>query len=459
MYIANCFSERPLDVFGISLVLLLLALPVLGQGSFAARLNLESAVEKALSKNPQIDLTASNVRAAEAKMREAKTGKKPVVDFSQSFTRSNNPVFVFGSLLEQGRFSASNFAIDSLNNPGAISNFRAAINVQVPLFDQHQTRSRVDQAEIAIRQAELRADAVRQKIRYEVIRAFYGSILGKEMLAVNKQAVGSAEANRKKTKDMVDVGMTTDADFLAADVELARAMQQSLEAESAFFITMASLNLLLTDEPEVERDLVGDLSEKYFPIDDQKSLIRIALENRPEYLIAQLQSQISQSRTRAVRDMKLPRVDAFGSFGHSSPYIANGSTDYTVGVGLKYTLFDAGRKARVEQAAEAETAAEAEKRILANQITFEVVQAFQKYKTAKEKIQVSIKSITHADEAVRIVQDRYKFGLTTFTEVIRSETALVRAKHDLLAARYDYYVSYASVLHATGRLTDVSFFD
>ena len=429
------------------------------QSPFVARLDLEAAVEKAVSSNPQAGLSASKIRIAEARTREAKTGKKPSVDFTQSFTRSNNPVFVFGSLLEQGRFSASNFAIQSLNNPGAVSNFRSAINVQVPLFDQNQTRSRVDQAEIAIRQAELQAESVRQKLTFEVIRAFYGAILASEMLDVDKQAVRSAQANRKKTKDMVDVGMTTEADFLASEVEVARAMQQSLESESEFAVTMASLNLLLTDEPDAERDLVGDLGEKYFPVDDQKSLIRIALESRPDYLIALLQSQISQSRTRAVRDQKLPRVDAFGNFGHSSPYIANGSTDYTVGVSLKYTLFDAGRKARVEQAAEAETSAEAERQILASQITLEVVQAFQKYKTAKEKIKVSIRSITHADEAVRIVQDRYRFGLTTFTEVIRGETALVRAKHDLLAARYDYYVSYASVLLATGRLKDVSFFD
>ena len=459
MYTRKNNSDRPLSIVRVSFVLLLLAAPALGQGAFPVSITLESAVDKALSKNPEIDLTVSNVRAAEARMKEAKTGKKPLIDFSQSFTTSNNPVFVFGSLLEQGRFSVSNFAIDSLNNPGSISNFRSAVNVRVPLFDQHQTRSRVDQTEIAIRQFELRAESVRQKLRHDVIRAFYGSILGKEMLAVNRQAVRSAEANRKKTKDMVDVGLTTAADFLASEVEVARAMQQSLESESVFTVTMASLNLLLTDEPDVERTLIGDLSEKYFPIDDQKALVRTALENRPEYLIADLESQIRQSRTRAVRDQKLPSVDAFGNFGHSSPYIANGSTDYTVGVGLKYTLFDAGRRARVEQASEAETAAEAEKQILANQITFEVIQAFQKYRTAKEKIKVSIRTITQAEDAVRIVEDRYKFGLTTITEVIRCETALVRAKHDLLAARHDYYVSYASVLLATGRLNDVSYFE
>ena len=126
---------------------------------------------------------------------------------------------------------------------------------------------------------------------------------------------------------------------------------------------------------------------------------------------------------------------------------------------LTYTLFDPGRKARIEQAAEAETSADAEKQVLGSQIMLGVVRAFQNYKTARARIEVSIKSIARADEALRIVQDRYKNGLATFNEVIRSEAAVVRAKHSLLTARYDYYVSYASVLLATGRLSDVRLFD
>ena len=103
--------------------------------------------------------------------------------------------------------------------------------------------------------------------------------------------------------------------------------------------------------------------------------------------------------------------------------------------------------------------AELEKQNLANQISLGVVRALQSYKTARAKIQVSIKSIAQADEALRIVQDRYKFGLTTFNEVLRAEAALVRSRHNLLTARSEYYISYASVLLATGRLNDVRLFD
>jgi outer membrane protein len=435
------------------------ATAAVAQAVLPVNLKLEIAIERALATDPQIKVSDSRTKIADLKINEAKAGKLPFAQFSQSVIRSNNPVFVFGSLLEQGRFGASNFALDSLNNPNGLFNFRTLVGAQMPLFDQRQTSSRVTQAELAKKQTELQAESGRQQLRFDVIRTFYGVVLGREMVKANDEAVRSAEANRKKARDMADVGLTTDADFLAAEVELANAGQQRLEAENELTTNVAALNLMLGEKPDAAREPAADLSEKYFPIDDQDALIRTALENRPDYLRTELAIQNSREQTKAIRDQRLPRVDAFGNVGYSSPYIANGSTDYTVGLSLTYTLFDAGRKSRVAQVTEAETVAGAEKQVLANQISLGVVRALQNYKTARAKIQVSIKSIAQADEALRIVQDRYKSGLTTFNEVIRAEAALLRSKHNLLTARYDYYVGYAAVLLATGRLNDVRLFD
>ena len=69
---------------------------------------------------------------------------------------------------------------------------------------------------------------------------------------------------------------------------------------------------------------------------------------------------------------------------------------------------------------------------------------------------VAASAVNQAEETLRIVNDRHGVGLTTITEVLRSQTALLRARLSLLAARYDYYVGYAQTLLATGLLTDVT---
>jgi outer membrane protein TolC len=148
-------------------------------------------------------------------------------------------------------------------------------------------------------------------------------------------------------------------------------------------------------------------------------------------------------------------VDLFTSVGVSARSFLTGSTDYLVGASVTFNLFDAGRKARLAQARAAETIATLEQEHLANQIRLEVVRARQQFITARERLAVAERVISHATEALRIVQDRYHEGLTTITEVLRAETALVRARTNVLAARYDYYIGYANVLLATGQLTDV----
>ena len=87
-----------------------------------------------------------------------------------------------------------------------------------------------------------------------------------------------------------------------------------------------------------------------------------------------------------------------------------------------------------------------------------MVRAYQQFISARERLQVVSQTTTQASEALRIVQERYREGLTTITEVLRAQLALVRARTDVLTARHDHYVAYANVLLATGRLKDVQQF-
>lgn len=161
---------------------------------------------------------------------------------------------------------------------------------------------------------------------------------------------------------------------------------------------------------------------------------------------------------KGARNEFLPRVDVFASVGASRHNFASGSGDYIVGASATFNLFDAGRGARIRQAQAAERLANEEQEHLASQIRLEVVRAYHQYVAARARLKLAARVISHASEALRIVQDRYNEGLTTMTEVLRAETALVQARTNVLAARYETYVGYANVLLSSGRLTDVQAF-
>jgi outer membrane protein TolC len=421
-------------------------------------LTLPAAVELALQSNPRVKAVLSNREMMDAQVREARSGWWPLLQFSETFTRSNNPVFVFGSLLEQSRFGPENFAVDSLNNPDSLNNFRTAINLKWSVFDQMQSSARVAQARIGQEQADHQKQMVKQQVRFEVIRAYFGVLLAQQRKDVTEEAVKMGEADRKRIADFFESGLVVQSDLLSAEVQLAEFRQQQVQASGDLVTAHAFLNTVLGTPVQTLQRVSGQLIDKQFFLAETDELIRQALQNRPDYARAGSAVKSSEEGVRGAKGNYLPRVDVFSSYGISGKDLTSGSSDYAVGAGLTFNLFDSGRGARLDKARAAQSTAAAEHEHLANQVRLEVMQAYQDYVSAKERLNVAARIVTQAQEALRIVQDRYKEGLTTITEVLRAQTAYLRTRLNLISSRYDYYIGYARVLMATGKLTDVTAF-
>jgi outer membrane protein TolC len=418
-------------------------------------LTLPLAVEIALRVNPMIRATAAGREIADAQLRDARASRFPLLQINETFARSNNPVFVFGSLLEQGRFGQQNFALPALNNPDAVNNFRTSLTFKLPLFDQRQSRTRIANARLRQQQADTQTDLVAQQVRFEVVRAYYGVLLAQAKKEVADETIKLAEADRTRSRDRVESGLAVHSDLLAAEVQLAEFRQQRIEAEGDVITAVAALNTSLGLAVNTPQKVSGALAEKTFEVANQEELMKLALLHRPDYTRASLALREREQQVRGARGEFWPRLETFASFGLSSNGLTRGSSDYTIGASLTFNFFDAGRSARIHQARAAEAAASAEQEHLANQVRLEVVRAYQQYISARERLAVAERVISHANEALRIVQDRYQEGLTTITEVLRAETALLRARLNVLAARYDHYIGYANVLLASGRLINV----
>ncbi len=418
-------------------------------------LTLSEAVAVALAKNPLTRATAAGRELADAQLAAARAGRWPLLQASESVTTSNNPVFVFGSLLEQGRFGAKNFLISSLNNPDALSNFRAGLSVRIPLFDQRQSKARIDMARLGQQQADQQTELVAQQIRFDVLKSYYGVLLAQSKVVVADEAIEIGKADLKRIGDRFETGFVVRSDLIAAEVQVSEFRQQKIQTVGELAIAQAALNAALGLPVNSPHTITDQPVERSFSIETPDELNRQAIQNRPEYARAILAVQSNARQVRGARDEVLPRVDAFASFGASGRSPVTGSSDYAVGASVAVNVFDAGRKARINQARAAEAIAQAEQEQLANQISFEVVRAYQQFVSARERLQVVAQTTEQAAEVLRIVQDRYREGLTTITEVLRAELALVRARTAVLTARHDHYVAYANVLLAVGKLKDV----
>ena len=94
-----------------------------------APLSLRDAVRLALAGNPSMAAATESGRAADSRLEAARGGRLPKLNYTESLARSDNPVFVFSSLLTQHQFGPENFAIGPLNRPDFLNNFQSLVTV------------------------------------------------------------------------------------------------------------------------------------------------------------------------------------------------------------------------------------------------------------------------------------------------------------------------------------------
>src|SRR6185369_5743972 len=109
-------------------------------------ITLGEAVRLALEKNPLRKAAMAETRAASAGIRQVRAGLLPQVMFSEAATRSNDPVFVFGTKLRQQRFTAADFALNQLNTPAPIGDFSSKFSGQWRVFDSFQNYRSIERA-------------------------------------------------------------------------------------------------------------------------------------------------------------------------------------------------------------------------------------------------------------------------------------------------------------------------
>ncbi len=179
--------------------------------AFADELTLRQAIDQALELNPQVRMANAREQQSSAALRETRAMWLPRVDLSETVMSSNNPVFVFGSLLEQGRFGPQNFDPRFLNAPSALHNYRLGLNVRFTVFDQFRRLEAMRQASNGVAQSQAGVDEAKQAIRLDVMSKFYGLLIAQARHAVATEAVKSAESDaaamREKFRQGVLVGL------------------------------------------------------------------------------------------------------------------------------------------------------------------------------------------------------------------------------------------------------------
>lgn len=424
--------------------------------SSQAPLNLRQAVAEALHYSPRLRVAAANQDQAKAGVAAARAGRLPQLDVDEGFTRSNNPVAVFGTLLSQQRFTAADFALPALNQPAPLNNFQTRLAARVPLFDARQAQLRVKEAKLGVNLAGSASEQARQGVLSAVISAFYRLSASQAALQVAQSATTAAAAGLKMAEARYRAGLVVDSDRLSAEVYAADAQEQLVAARNEVSVATAALNRELgrpLDAPlaiEATLPTAAPTTPATLP-----SLVADARRLRPELQQQQDRLGIAASEVTRTRAAFLPVVDGFASWERDQLHFANtGGNNWTVGLSLHLNVFRGGADRAAASAAVAQKlAAQAQLDDLHAAVDLQVRQAWFAVSTAAQQLQLGRHVVDQAAAALKIVQNRYNSGLATISDLLRTQTELTRARTQLVQAAYDLQVSRANRDLAVGALT------
>jgi outer membrane protein len=431
-------------------VVFLISAPLWGQ----APLSLHDAVRTALRGNPAMTAASESSRAAEARVQEARGGRMPKVNYTESFTRSNNPVFVFSSLLTQHQFGEQNFAIGPLNRPAFLNNFQSLVSVNQTLYDGGQTREAIKSAELG---RELTCEDGRRtemELIAGVARAYYGVVLAAESLKTAEQAVRSAEADLHRADTVRAAGMSTDADVLSIRVHLAGVNEQRIRRAADLDVARAALNDAIGEPLDTRHGLTTALVPVAIPDETLGGLEQDATQARPEIRETHLAASLAETQVQAARAGMRPQVGVVTQFeADRQKFVTEGGANWLAAVTVRWNLFNGfSDKARVVEASHAVRRAEADVRRADSGVRLQVRRAYADLRSAQQRIEVAQASVAEAEESLRITQNRYEAGMSTVTDLLRTETAVLESRTRYLAAVHDQRVAATMLQLATGRL-------
>jgi outer membrane protein len=417
-------------------------------------ISLKEAVRQSMARSKVIEASAASRDAASARVAEAKAGLLPKVNYSESWTRSDNPVFVFSSLLTQRQFSASNFDVASLNRPDYLNNFQSLVTGDQPLYDAGKTRR-------AVRTAKLGEDLSREDSRRsqmeviaQVVRFYYDTQLGAEQVNVTLQAMRSAEADLERSEARRASGMATDADVLSIRVHLAAVREEQIRRSADLEVARAAMN----DAIGLPLDSVHVLTSPLEPLPIAQTELsgyeKNAVDGRPEARQARVAAEIATVQAADARGNYLPQVTLRGAFETDRPRFADrGGENWLVSMGFRWNLFNGGAdKAKIAESEATTRRAAAERARAESGIRLQVRQAWANLNAAQQRIESAQASVAEAQESLRISQNRFATGLSTVTDLLRTETALLETQTRYLAAVHDQRIAAAMLEFAAGTL-------
>ena len=390
---------------------------VFGCTLHAQLLTLQESINKTLHNHPDVKSFALKVEQSQSAYKSEFSAYMPQINLSANYNALQTYVFPV------------NGSFHTVDDTG----WNAGVSLKQKVWDFSRTSSKVAASKLDKKISKLSLEDLKALLVYKVTSLYEMMIVQKEAVRVRQKDLETKQAYYEQALALVKEGLKTTADasrFLSA----VYSAQDALEAAKVSYDKAKnSLSLYMgekiPDDVTLERESIQTQEELSLNIEEEilKSNYQLSmfLENIQKNILLHKASKASHYGS----------IDAVASYTHLDTLNAYDSK--VLGVSLNIPLYSGGR-----------LSAEAQKAKIASQIAKE--QYASKELALKEEIESLLLDIKQynktiearkaqlqsAQETQKVLNGRYKEGLSTYIEVLDATSIVLGAKLSLLEAYY-----------------------
>lgn len=393
-------------------------------------LTADEAARIALRHQPNVKVAQAGVTAAQGRHVQATAGLLPSLGATGSYT------------------NVALAPVGTIPGSATTSGFQVMANVRQLIFDFKHTRDLVRQSTALERSANANFTKVQSDTVLQVKQAFYAYAQAIRLVKVNEANVGNTQNHLALAQARLKAGLGLPADVVRAETSVADAIFNLNLARNAASIAGVGLALSMGIDPRTPI-VPADADEAAIAADDPGALAVQAVKCRPEVLQSQASVKAAEFSVSAAKTVNSPALSANAGWLQRGSDFPPGNKTMTYGVAIVWTPFDAGVTAgRVEEAEANLTAAQAQLESARLSVTSDVAASYLNLMTAGQRVTTAEAQVANAEEALRLVEGRYKSGLGTFLDVLDAQTALTTASTNRVNAQSSVNQARAALAHA-----------
>jgi multidrug efflux system outer membrane protein len=405
---------------------------------------LESLVDEALTKNPDLIIAAARVDEARALIRETEAGFLPTVDARAGATRQ-----------QISQRTATSFP----GIPRTYSDYRATVNVsyELDLFGRIRSSAEAARAEFAANEAA--RDTVRLALASQVAKSYFALRAFDEQVALTRKTLELREQALLLQKKRYEGGVASEFEYHQQEAETAAIRAQLPPLERDREREEAALAVLLGRSPKqlLEQTVARKSSENDQPAPHvvPAGLPSELLLRRGDLVEAERHLAAANARIAAARAEMFPSIALTAALGSESAALSNlftsGAGLWALGLALTQPIFAGGRlEARTQAAQARERAAVAQYQKAIQNAFSEVRTALAVQTRALESYQAESARADALSRSLRLAQLRYDNGIANQLEVLDAERGLLAARSARIEALRAQRSAVADLFRALG---------